>query len=402
MGPMRPVSPAPTVSLMTTSRALALRLGFGAAALLGAFFLGRGTAPRAAPTTSPGNIARAADRVARSRETTDDATRASSDLASLVARVQLAPRSLADEDERQRLIEHWAAKDPRAAIEFARTQLRGDRRAQAMAAILARWGTDDPAAAWQWVAVHAPEARHHFDTLLEAMGKNAPALAARYAADFAQQHPGTAVEMHLAALLGLTHVGDFATARAIVDGNGALTAEERGVLHNFIAGQWARFAPADAAAWVQSLPAGPGRDQAIVGLGESWSDVDPSGAADFAAKLPAGELRQVALRQAILKWSLADSAKANEWVATNKPHEDFDQAIAAMVTFPEYIERHLDLALNWADTIYGVELRQEAITQIIGNWHAHDPAAALEYLRSRAKLPAAAREALLKQLQPGD
>jgi len=75
------------------------------------------------------------------------------------------------------------------------------------------------------------------------------------------------------------------------------------VLFNFVAGQWARFAPAQAAVWVQGLPEGPLRNHALIGLGESWSDVDPAGAAAFAAQLPPGELRQLTLQQAISKWA---------------------------------------------------------------------------------------------------
>ena len=53
----------------------------------------------------------------------------------------------------------------------------------------------------------------------------------------------------LAALLGITYSGDFAAARAFVDANASLTPEVRGNLHNFIAGQWARYEPEAAAAW---------------------------------------------------------------------------------------------------------------------------------------------------------
>jgi len=330
---------------------------------------------------------------------TADAFTPAGDIAATVTRLHASVASLAQEEERQRLIEQWAETDPQAAINFALTQLRADRRAQAMAAILAFWGRNQPDAAWNWVAQNMPQATHHFDTLLEVFGKNSPALAARYAAQFAQQHPGTAVEVHLAALLGITHHGDFTGARAFIDGNPNLQPDERAVLFNFVAGQWARFAPAQAAVWVQGLPEGPLRNHALIGLGESWSDVDPAGAAAFAAQLPPGELRQLTLQQAISKWAVQDSPRANEWIVRNEPHADFDQAIAAMATGQEFIQQHLDLALGWADTIHREELRVESIGQIISNWFAHDQNAALNYLRTAANLPADKRTALLQQLE---
>ena len=309
------------------------------------------------------------------------------------------PHSLAEEDNQEKAIEAWAESEPRAAIAFVRRELRGDRQAQALSAVLAIWGKHDPDAAWRWVAAEMPTATHHFDTLLEVFGRTSTATAARYAAEFASEHPSAAVEAHLAALLGVTYRGDFAGARALVDANQALSAEDRGTLTNFIAGQWARFAPAEAAAWALQLPAGVQRDQALNGLTESWSDVDPARAAEFAVGLPGGEVRTVALRQAISKWVMADADAARAWVVKTDRHEDFDQAVGAIASDANLVNRDPLRALRWAATIFDDDLRVQKVSTILFAWYPLDPAAATHFLEAAADFTPQQRQDLLSRLR---
>ena len=315
-------------------------------------------------------------------------------------RAALPPQSLAADDERQKTLEQWAEHDPLGAIEFARTKLKADRQAQALSSILAVWGKSDPAAAWAWVSNTLPMATHHFDTLLEVFGKNSPAIAARFANEFVQAHPETALEVNLAALLGITYTGDFTAARAFVDGNFTLAPEVRGNLNNFIAGQWARYAPEAAAAWTRSLPAGPQRDQALVGLGESWAGVDPAAAAKFAAALPAGESRQLGLRQAIGNWLLTDPEKARSWVLDTNHHEDYDQAVAAVATQNNFMFREPDRALRWAGTIFDDTIRLQSTSAILFGLYSRDPATTVAYIRSAPDFTEAQRTQLLAQFPP--
>jgi hypothetical protein len=315
----------------------------------------------------------------------------------LSRRASLPTRSLAADDERQKLIEQWAERDPRGAIEFIRTELKGDRQAQALSSVLAIWGKNEPAAAWSWVDENMPTATHHYDTLLEVFGKSSPIIAARFASEFALKHPEAALEVNLAALLGITYNGDFSAARAFVDGNLTLASDIRANLNNFIAGQWGRYAPEAAAAWAMSLPAGPERDQALIGVGESWAGVDPSGAAKFATTLPAGESRQLALRQAITNWMQTDPDQARQWVLDTNHHEDYDQAVAAIATQNNFMYREPDRALRWAGTIFDDTVRMQSTSAILFSLYARDPAAAVAYIHSASNLSDEQRTQLLTQ-----
>lgn len=325
---------------------------------------------------------------------------AAAERARFAAAAAVRPRSFADEERRQTLLAEWAARDPQGAIEFIRTQLAGETQARAMAAAISIWGKQDPAGAWGWLQKEMPTATHHFDNLLEVFGRNSPETAARYAAEFAAANPSAALEVHLAALLGVTHQGDFSTARALVDGNPALSPEVRGNLFNFIAGQWARFTPEEAAAWVLSLPGGPQRDQALLGLGESWSDVDPMRATVFAANLPPGEARTLAMRQGISKWVEADAEAARAWVLKAEWSNDFDQAVESIATHHAMLDREPARAVQWAATIFNDTLRANSLRTAISAWYPMDPIAATEYLKSSPDFTPEESDAFLARLRP--
>ncbi len=368
----------------------------------GAFYIGHRTATSSpAPLSSPNGALASSNISADTTPPIVDKTSASFiESERLRKLVTSASSSLRDEEQRQHLMDEWAAVDPRAAMEYARTQLSGDRQAQAVSAVLTMWGKNDPASAWNWVKKEMPNATNHFDTLLEVFGRNSPQVAAQYAAEFTSAHPEAALEVHMAALLGITYTGNFDAARALVANNPSLDAAARGTLNNFIAGQWGRFAPAAAADWVMTLPAGPERDQALVGLGESWSDVNPAQATNFAINLPAGDTRTLALRQAISKWVVTDPVAARNWVLNTDRHEDFDQAVQAVATETNLMSREPARAILWADGIFDNSIRQQTQNTILFNWYSSDPNAATSFIQSSTDFTAEQRADLLKKLRP--
>jgi hypothetical protein len=385
------------------SNALSLRLLAVGALGVTAFVVGRWTArPIPSPASAlppPESILATAGAVAPRAVQPESKTPAESTSARLAATAARAVGNLAAEEERQRAIEQWAELDPRAAMTFARTKLKGDRQAQATAAVLAIWGKKDPEAAWNWVGTEMPAATHHFDTLLETFGRQSTETAARFAARFAAEHPEAALEVHLAALLGITYRGDFAGARSLIESNPALDAATRGTLANFLAGQWARFAPQEASTWVMNLPAGLQRDQAMIGLGESWSEVDPAGAAAFAVGLPGGATRTLALRQAIAKWVMTEPDAARAWVLNTPWHQDFDNAVNSIATDPNLVNRDPSRALKWTEGIFDDSLRAQSAGVILFNWYAADPVGAVVYVKESPHFSPEQRAEMLARLQ---
>ena len=306
--------------------------------------------------------------------------------------------SAATEDEQRRLLEALAAVDPTAAMAQAQ-QLRGDRQAQAVSAVLAAWGEKDPEGAWNWVQSTSPGNLYQFDQLLEVFGKNNPELAARYADSLVASRPELTQEVYLAALMGITHAGGYGTARQLVE-SANIANEDRNVLMNYVAGAWASYDPQAAAQWVMSQ-SGEAQSSALVGLGESWSNVDPQAAANFAARLNGSPQRQLLLQQSISKWLMTDPASATNWLASAENHQDYDQAIHTLATLPNLVRDNAPTALAWSERIYDSNLRMTALQQILGDMKIKDPVGAASYARSAPNLSQEQRGQLLSALGDG-
>jgi hypothetical protein len=302
--------------------------------------------------------------------------------------------SAATQDEHQHLLEALAAIDPQAAMAQAQ-QLKGDRQAQAVSAVLAVWGEKDPQGAWGWVESTHPENIYQFDQLLEVFGRNDPETAARYATSLASSHPELTQEVYLSALMGITHAGGYDTARQMVE-TANISAEDRASLMNYVAGAWAAYEPQAAMQWVMSQPSEL-QSSALVGLGESWSSVDPQAAANFASKLN-GPQRQLLLQQSISKWLMEDPNAASNWLSAAENHQDYDQAVHTLATLPNLVRDNSQTALSWSERIYDGNLRVSAVQQILAEMKIKDPTGAASYARSAPNLSPAQRTQLLNSL----
>lgn len=385
--------------------------------MVGAFLAGRFTAPR---PTAPGDgeaanaadnpaedqpagdttAARVAERM-RSRPGTPGVARAGGGPAGLEALEALnrLPSSEQREEERVRLIEEWAATAPEAAIEYLRQNLKGDRQAQAMSRVMITWAKHAPAAAWSWARKQGTGELRLAHMVMEEVARNAPALAARLAADFARGEPPEAVAMVRTAIRGMTFDGNFDMARKFVAELRLSSSDDQTAINNYLGGQWARHDPEQAMAWARALPEGSLRDQAVVSVGESWADVDPARAVAFAETLPSGQPRQLALQQAVGRWGLADPAAAGEWMNHVQPSADFDQAVAALATQRNVMQGRTDLSLSWANAIGDPSLKLSTLREVLSDWAVRDRAAALGYVQTSPKLSDDTRAALLAHLQ---
>ena len=375
----------------------------------GAFVLGRITAPQR-PETSvskrPASLPLNPDtpqsawtsNITRPAQNSDLGTTLNADQLR-VALKQLDQTAGCDkrEDERLKLLVALAVSDPLGALEYAKQNLRGDRFAQAMSSIVTQWAKNDPAAAWNWARSNSVSQAH---TVLEEISKNDPALAVEFLSGFVQVDSNEAVAMCFAAMRGMTYNGNFDAAKNLISQVPLRSPEEQALLSNFMAVQWARFEPEKAAEWVESLPEGPSRSQALIGLGASWAELDPPKAAEFAAQLPAGQERQTALRQAVASWVITDPVAASTWINEVGNHEDFDQAVATIATMQNLVQEHVDTALNWAERITNPLLRNATLGEIINNWASRDRAAALKYVQTSPSLSAETREQIAQEIQP--
>lgn len=373
----------------------------------GAFYLGRITAPDAPNgsvvpvSTSPATRAAATtmDSHAVVPESTESTPKGSAARVAL-SKLDQNPGSEQREDERLKLLTEWAMTDPTSAIQYAKMNFSHDRLPQALTAVFTSWSRKAPEAAWNWVVTNMPGEMQHLNVVIGEAGKSDPRLAVRLAQEYSKQHPEATQELLISALQGMSYTGRFEDAQNILSGLSLNSEDDRTALISYLAGQWGHYQPERVASWIESMPPGPTRDQALSNLGEAWSDANPAQAAGYAVKLPPGPARQNALRQAISKWVMTDPDQARNWVINSDLHEDFDQALVSIATDFNLVNKEPERALRWASTIIDDDLRFQSLSSVITSLYAHDPNAALNYTRTSPDLSPEQRLQLQQQLQP--
>lgn len=313
-------------------------------------------------------------------------------------KLDLTPPSPAQEKDRLQLLAAWARVAPADALDYVRKTSPLDRQPEAITTIFEAWAQHDPKAAWDWVVTRENGEAGRLHTVLSEVAKNDSKLAESFAQVYAAQHPDLASNAYFSVVDGVVFKGGYAAAQAIVANASVPNDEQRSLLVNYLAGDWARYQPDAAAQWVLHLPDGPTRTQALNAVTQAWSDANPAQAAAFAVNLPAGAERRAALEQAVSKWTMVDPVQAGEWVLKNNANGDFDQAVAAIATSSELMNHKVSLALDWAGTIQQPELRMRSTTAIVTTWYSADPASALKYINTSPDLSPNQRDQLLHAL----
>jgi hypothetical protein len=352
------------------------------------------TPPASKPIEPPPNVTSSASKAA-----TDGSPISPENTRARFAELEKLPPSPAREERRLALLVDLVRTNPQEALERAHKIVQPDVRMQALTAVLTEWAKHDPTRAWETVTQNTdPAEGMYVETVLVEIGKNDPTLAEKFASKLAQQRPEAALEIYISAIRGVLHNGDFERAREILDGVPSEASEARGGLTTFLASQWGRFNPEAAAFWIQTLPPGEIRDQALLSVDDAWADLDPRAAAQFAVQLPSGQLRQVTIQQAISKWATQDTTSASQWILEHEPHPDFDQAISSVATSNRLLQTNISLALDWAQTIFNDGTRLQTLSQILSIYAVRDKNAARAYVES-AQIPADMKQQLLANLE---
>src|ERR1051325_1835318 len=81
--------------------------------------------------------------------------------------------------------------------------------------------------------------------------------------------------------------------------------------------------------WIQQLPEGRAREQALQNISWQWVASDPSGAAEFAKNLPPGSARNNFMNNVASQWANNDPKAALAWAANLAAGKERDQAYSA-------------------------------------------------------------------------
>lgn len=139
---------------------------------------------------------------------------------------------------------------------------------------------------------------------------------------------------------------------------------------------------ADPSAWVAHLGELPeaNREKGIVTLTRAWAGQSPEEAKDWVERLPTGEARRQALEELATAWIRFDAPSAAAWIGTLPQGSERDRAAYRLVS--NLGDSSHAVAWQWALSISDEALRGQAATHVIQKVASRDPGRALHWIKT--------------------
>ncbi len=170
-------------------------------------------------------------------------------------------------------------------------------------------------------------------------------------------------------------------------------------LLDVVLSQWIKLDTQQAMGWIQSMPDGEAKSDAlgqanyqIKRVVDKLAASDPQAAAAYAANLPAGDAQNQAMEQLLGTWAGSDAAQAGKWLQglPESPSRDF-----AVNAFSRTLGTTApDAAFQWAETITDEAMRNRQLQNVANAWLVKDPSAAKQAV-SQSNLPQEIKSRLL-------
>ena len=305
----------------------------------------------------------------------------------------------------------WGALSGTEAIMFGATTEEDD-----MSPALAGWASADPSAAIAWFEGLDMEKDAGFDPLIK--DRKIPA-------DDLRGHLMRGLVQGLADA-DPNRASDFVLAMVRAGHRGA-----EHMMHGVAEAVLRAGAPADAAAWAEQLPAGPGRNIAMHRVADRYVDADPIAAAAWAEKfshrpesagviaevaanwshedlqaaldwltdLPEGSGQSAGLRRTLHDWAHRNPTEASKYLTTMPASDAKDAAISGFSRRVAWEDP--EAAITWAQTISSEDERNGTMIGVGRAWARRDATAAAEWAASSG-LPEDVQRAIFNPPRDGD
>jgi hypothetical protein len=292
--------------------------------------------------------------------------------------------------------------DPARALASARRETDFTRRTSLLQAILLLWADTDPgAAAAQARAL--PDAERAIGVAAVLAGaSDRPDMAVRLATEFCRDDPALASEHGYALIAALGRTGEFRAAiRFAVGDETAVDGEDRNKWLKAAFAQWSAQNPAAAMTAIQELSGSGNSFEALEAVAASRVRTDPIGLAETLRQQPTGADRNLVLGQTLRTWVNNDPKTAADWLNQLDPSLELDAGAAAVAaaTQSHIINHRPEVALSWAESIVGAEIRSHTLATVVEKWAASDPSSALHYVKTSTDLLPEDRTILISSLE---
>ena len=278
--------------------------------------------------------------------------------------------------EMKLLMRSWAAIDPEAALEYAKSALdeKSERRF-GISEVLAGWANSDPQGAVEWAHANKNNAERKDGDMLVGIIRGLAENNLETANGLFRALPDGGARWQASTFLAQEYA-KLGTREAIEWAENFPTEDSR--LRETILGQLgAKLSKQDLPAtadWVKEMKNDKASQRITDNLLAQWVSQDPSGASQWVSGLENEEKRSYAMKQLTSRWSLVDPISTAKWLNAQPPSPAMDPAVGEFVS--RISARDPENAISWAMTIQDQEAKRRAVQKALGAWEKIDPARA--------------------------
>lgn len=279
------------------------------------------------------------------------------------------------------MFQAWARQDPDAAMAAAQQIEDGQARSAALLGAMANLINDDPHAALEWLDAQSNKDQHMVQARQQVLNQMLRDDLSSVLDYVESQESPLSVKQALEGIhfSQLGWQGDFDEIKSVMDWLGSVA---RGQTYTREVGEIVRaMAQADpqrTVAFVNGLPPGEARMQAVTAAANSLVQSDVEAAITFVESLEYDDERQRALQN--LSWQLAQHhmERAKELIRTTD--DPLIQQTLAGSLVRRFSDEDRAEAIIWAEQIVDAEARESVTRQLVSNWAMSDPQAAFDYI----------------------
>ncbi|CAA6693493.1 MULTISPECIES: hypothetical protein [unclassified Lentimonas] len=282
------------------------------------------------------------------------------------------------------LLKQLAATDPLAALDMANglSSLRDAERARND--ILEVWASNEPMAALAWANTELADVPANLrDSQMQAIMRGFAETNPKGAFDYANAlSEDTTADSRLKNRLLSEVIETQIRAGGVADAQATIALMPDGSakdnLQRELVNEWARFDPASAADYVDSLGS-EATTRMKTTLVEEWAENDPAAAAAWLGTLATDDPAYAqASSQITREWTRYDLTASSEWLNSLPASPELDRAVATYTM--RAAQEDPSTAMSWAESITSDNMRSRMMQQVAANWKNDDPDAFTTYL----------------------
>ena len=287
--------------------------------------------------------------------------------------------------EMKLLMRSWAAIDPEAALEYAKSSLdQKSERRFGVSEVLAGWANSDPQGAVEWAKANNNNANREDGDMLVGVIRGLAENNLETADELFRTLPEGGARWQASTFLAQEYA-KLGTQEAIRWAENFPTEDSR--LRETILGQLgAKLSKQDlpgTAEWVKEMKNDKAAERITDNLLAQWVSQDAPSASQWVSGLADEGKRSYAMKQLTSRWSLVDPVSTGQWLNSHTPSPSMDPAIGAFVN--RISARDPEGAIKWAETIQDQEAKKRALQNALGAWDKIDPVRANSWRQANSQ-----------------